>query len=105
MENQSERAEEIWIAKYRAALNVEPIPQPWPEFWKIREGVHTLWQTASLQVGKLLATQRERRSQRDPRPPTHNLEGPPTLAPKREERKPNDDKSTKVLPSKTKLAL
>jgi len=104
MKNQSERAEEIWIAKYRAAINAKPIPQPRLRFTNIRESMHTLWQRASLQVGKLLTSRRERRSQYR-RPPTRNLHGSPTLAQKSRERKPNDDKSTPVLAGKTKLAL
>lgn len=104
MENQSERAEEIWIAKYRAAQMAEPILQSRPRFTKIREGMHTLMQTASLQVGKLLTTQRERLSQPDQRPPTHNLEVSPELPQAWQERKQNDSKSTTVLARKTKLA-
>jgi len=93
MENHSERAEEIWIAKYRkAALNAERTPPP--GFTKIRQGLHTLWQTASLHASKLLTTQRQRRSQPDRRPPTRNLEVSRALP----------QKSATVLAGKTKLA-
>lgn len=104
MENQSERAEEIWIAKYRAAQMAEPILQSRPRFTKIREGIYVLLQRASLQVGKLLTTQRERRSQPDRTPATRNLEASRTLAQKLEEQNPNDDKRVKVFAGKTKLA-